>query len=462
LNGVEVVDGRAYLAVDHTGMQIVDVSDPTSPAMVGVYGLPFQNFDVRVFGSLAYLASDNGFHLIDIQDAQHPTLVGANDQIGRVTSIDVLGEFAFAANGALNGLKIIDTNELQQPAMLGAWTESLSARGVHSVDGLAYVAVSSEGLQIIDVQDPSNPIAVGSYEMPGFVAFDVHVEGQIAHVVDGESGIYLLDVSEPEAPSLLSSYQIPGYDFERVHVDGSRLFAISSLGTYIIDISDPASPAFAGGLPLVNLTDADTDGELMFVARRHAGLEIYDVSQSLFPHLESTYAMEDALGLTVIDDIAYVVDELTGLQLIDIHDPAQPTLMGSFDTPSSAFDVEVVEGRAFITDQGAGLIVVDVRDPTNLVELGRYDAPGTEYAVSVDGSVAYLASLNAGLITLDVAVCSPCSADLNGDGLTNFFDVSAFLVAYLSQDSSADFNGDGSLNYFDVSAFLQEFAIGCP
>ena len=82
--------------------------------------------------------------------------------------------------------------------------------------------------------------------------------------------------------------------------------------------------------------------------------------------------------------------------------------------------------------------------------------------MSVGGSVAYLASLNAGLITLDVAVCSPCSADLNGDGQTDFFDVSAFLAAYAAQDSIADFNGDGLFNFFDVSAFLQEFAIGCP
>jgi hypothetical protein len=57
---------------------------------------------------------------------------------------------------------------------------------------------------------------------------------------------------------------------------------------------------------------------------------------------------------------------------------------------------------------------------------------------------------------------SSCTADLNGDGELNFFDVSAFLVAFNAGDLSVDFNGDGMLNFFDVSAFLTEYNAGCP
>ncbi|MCA9275798.1 MAG: hypothetical protein KDA29_07220 [Phycisphaerales bacterium] len=57
----------------------------------------------------------------------------------------------------------------------------------------------------------------------------------------------------------------------------------------------------------------------------------------------------------------------------------------------------------------------------------------------------------------------PCGdADLNGDGSLNFFDVSAFLTAYLAQDPAADFTGDGLFNFFDVSAFLVAYQTGCP
>jgi hypothetical protein len=53
-------------------------------------------------------------------------------------------------------------------------------------------------------------------------------------------------------------------------------------------------------------------------------------------------------------------------------------------------------------------------------------------------------------------------ADFNGDGALNFFDVSAFLVAYQGNEATADINADGLLNFFDVSAFLVAYQAGCP
>jgi len=53
-----------------------------------------------------------------------------------------------------------------------------------------------------------------------------------------------------------------------------------------------------------------------------------------------------------------------------------------------------------------------------------------------------------------------CLPDINGDGMVNFFDVSAFLTGYNA--GTLDFNGDGSINFFDVSAFLTAYNAGCP
>lgn len=61
-----------------------------------------------------------------------------------------------------------------------------------------------------------------------------------------------------------------------------------------------------------------------------------------------------------------------------------------------------------------------------------------------------------------LAVFNTCPADLSGDGVLNFFDVSAFLGAFGSQQPEADFTNDGLFNFFDVSAFLSAFADGCP
>ncbi|MCC5823586.1 MAG: hypothetical protein LAT64_10390 [Phycisphaerales bacterium] len=53
-------------------------------------------------------------------------------------------------------------------------------------------------------------------------------------------------------------------------------------------------------------------------------------------------------------------------------------------------------------------------------------------------------------------------ADINGDGVLDFFDVSAFSIAFNMQDPVADFNGDGNFDFFDFAAFLLAFNYGCP
>lgn len=55
-----------------------------------------------------------------------------------------------------------------------------------------------------------------------------------------------------------------------------------------------------------------------------------------------------------------------------------------------------------------------------------------------------------------------CPADLTGDGMLNFFDLSAFLQAFNAQEPDGDFTGDGQHNFFDLSAYLQAFNAGCP
>lgn len=88
-----------------------------------------------------------------------------------------------------------------------------------------------------------------------------------------------------------------------------------------------------------------------------------------------------------------------------------------------------------------------------------YDA-GEGEALIIGGGFSNIGSTSANRV---VSLLSEgCAADLTGDGSLNFFDVSAFLTAFLNQDPIADFNNDSDYNFFDVSAFLAAFSAGCP
>lgn len=52
-------------------------------------------------------------------------------------------------------------------------------------------------------------------------------------------------------------------------------------------------------------------------------------------------------------------------------------------------------------------------------------------------------------------------ADVNRDGLLDFFDVVTFLGWFSSQDPRADLTNDGLFAFFDVLEFLQRFSAGC-
>jgi hypothetical protein len=57
---------------------------------------------------------------------------------------------------------------------------------------------------------------------------------------------------------------------------------------------------------------------------------------------------------------------------------------------------------------------------------------------------------------------SVCFADMNRDGVLNFFDVSSFLVAFIDGDPRADIDFSGEPSFFDLSYFLQNYKAGCP
>lgn len=159
------------------------------------------------------------------------------------------------------------------------------------------------------------------------------------------------------------------------------------------------------------------------------------------------------------------------LQAVDVTNPLLPSVVSEtsvvhyldgvmgFGTPA----MELVDGTLSLTDGEAGLVMFDVSDPSDIKFNGVLSEwGGGAKSWTTAGDRGYL-RLGGEFRVYDMSGCEvACLADLNGDGSLNFFDVSAFLGAYNTQDPIADFTGDGLFNFFDVSAFLQAYNAGCP
>lgn len=155
------------------------------------------------------------------------------------------------------------------------------------------------------------------------------------------------------------------------------------------------------------------------------------------PVTANAFAFPDTLfDLGGLLDVSYDILLVgTGSQMLDL---------GTQDPFVSPFDGNLVVNDGVITLSTT--IAFDVTQPLT-------DQNGTELGTATFTGTATIVATGEATV---------CVADLTGDGLLNFFDVSAFLNAFSAEEPAADFTGDGLYNFFDVSAFLNAFSAGCP
>jgi len=80
--------------------------------------------------------------------------------------------------------------------------------------------------------------------------------------------------------------------------------------------------------------------------------------------------------VVVVGNYAYVAAGRTGIDIIDISNPASPTLVSQYDTSGPARDVFVDGNFAYVADSTAGLQIIDISNKASPTRLGGYDTSG--------------------------------------------------------------------------------------
>ena len=108
----------------------------------------------------------------------------------------------------------------------------------------------------------------------------------------------------------------------------------------------------------------------------------------------------NAYGVAISGDYAYVVDVDEGLIILNIEDPTNPTLAGSYGG-SGFLDITLSGNYAYVATN-EGLVILNITDPSNPEFVGDYDVSGGAYGVAISGNYAYVASEYEGLVILDI------------------------------------------------------------
>lgn len=392
-------------------LQLIDISNPQTPTPIGSYHIEDNAYSITVEDSIAYVAKGgtyiddySGMQILDVSNPQNPTLLSNYETPNDAYSIGVEGSVACVAEG-IYGIQIFSVTNPQNPVLLSSYDTPGDARFVTIVNGLAYVADGESGLQIIDITNPQNPSLVATFHLPG-ISQSVSVSGGIAYAANGEAGLQIINVANPQNSSLLGSYDTPG---EGLAVSvANDLACVADGGGYglkFIDVSEPYNPILLDTFYIGNVTYAQVVGNVAY-AVAGGDILIIDISNPQNISLLGSYATPgQAKSISILSNLAYITDGEWGLEIVDVSNPQSPVLVGSYNTQGEALSVAITDWVAYVSTviwqisgyYSSDLLCIDISNPQNPTIRCSYDTSGYARTVAAVGYTAYWTNNVSGL-----------------------------------------------------------------
>ncbi len=463
---VVVANNRAYLNqadAYSSSMLILDVSNPAVPTVLGNYSSPGNDIAVRqVVGNLVYIAyavshaAGGGLQIVDVSNPAQPTLRGTLALSGTF-DVQVVANLAYVTS---DKVYILDVSNPHAPAVSGSYQPPGAPEYIAVAGGMAVLTLSDSRVQSLDVSAPTVPTPRGIYTTVGS-PWALRVVGDLAYAIESPNGgpyyLRLLDVHDPAHPVLRGRIGVPRYSSD-LDIAGGRAYVASGQdGLQIIDVTDPISPTLLGAYvrPDLSVDAVRVVGDRAYVACE-SQLLVLDVSDPRSPTFLGHYPMllSNTKNMQVVDNLVYVA-HVYGLDIFDVSDPTSPILRSGYHPTGGTYAVQVVGDRAYVSDRGSvdpaeglrfHLDILDVSNPSNPVPIGYYRAPGIVTGVHIEGSLGYILAPG-GMYVLDVS--DPTNTRLRSSYPTPSYP-NAMQVAgdlfYIAEIG----NGDGGLEILRV------------
>jgi hypothetical protein len=361
-----------YISQGTNGLAIGNAIDPvfSSSAFgwLGSVDTPGFASAVAISGDLALVADGSaGLKVINVSNRTSPKIVGGYYTDGNCIGVVAVGNLAYLADSDL-GLDIVDFSNSAQPTRIGGYNTFGTANAVAVSGNYAYVADGNDGLVVIDVSNPASARRVGGYDR--LPASNITVAGSYAYVSSNGS-LITFDVSDPTNPQPLSTLVLPG-PISAISVAGPTGYVTSpSGGFHIVDFTDPFLPKVsASNYSVTNGLHVITSGSLAFVAAQADGVRIVSIANpaalDVVGHLSIPGGIRD---VAVLGNYVCVVDG-QALEIVDASNASKMRIVGKYPGFPSASNVVCVKRFAIVSSTaGSAPQVIDLADPQNPVEV---------------------------------------------------------------------------------------------
>ncbi len=309
------------------------------------------------------------------------------------------------------------------------------------INGYTYVP-SNGGFRILDVRDGENLEYAGLHRSHNLrtpisrqAGYDellftgTYASGYVLNDewIDVGGWLQIFDVSDPLAPDFLSEIGFSGFTPSHILRSGDTLFVGGDQHVivhgweswwipvmYLFDISDPTSP---NQLTVFRLNTTDgwplsikLRGDLIYTVIRHQlespGLWIVDLNEPEEPMQVSLFDWDWIMGVDILDDNAVIIGENPDLAVVDISNPGNCEIIGTFRMEGRFGEGSVVHLRGVVVYVFSqhGVMSFDLSDPTNPGIIDELELPIGEYPrFWIEDDRACTSTTNGELLFLDLS-----------------------------------------------------------
>ncbi len=281
-------------------------------------------FDIESEGGLLYMSTqESGLNIVDVSDPARPVLIGEFTPGGAVHSVAVSGNAAYVvvltSLEPLYELFILDMQNPAQPKVLGVFTIGDSARDVFVSGGTAFIT-RHDSLVSVDVSDPSSPMMLD--ELGGVTGYHGFAQGDTAYMTYNHR-VRIVDVVDPRRLTLLADISTSASSrrswYGGVAVVGDYLY----LGSYgnrspwhglnIYDVNNPATPVHIGyARTPVGLSTLVVHEDQALSVTKDGEIASFDISNPAEPrYLGSRPMLGNGHGLAVAGEFVFAASDRT-------------------------------------------------------------------------------------------------------------------------------------------------------
>jgi hypothetical protein len=241
------VEGDLAYATDDSELQVWDVGNPHRPTLVGALTAPDRIVDITVEDRVAYAGLNDGQVLVvDVTEPSAPAIlatIAPPAPGGRAASINVSGQqlVYLHVDWGANAVVVVDVADPVSPERIGLLPVTDYVGDLAVSGEFGYLASRSLGLHVIDLRQPASPALVAT--LGGFDADSVRVEDETA-VVSGQRQL-MVDISDPLHPRVVGGL---GWSSRFVgFVDGLAYLAGGEAGLQVVRVNPPLPRPIVAG-----------------------------------------------------------------------------------------------------------------------------------------------------------------------------------------------------------------------